>query len=500
MHGMRRWTIVGAAAAAALLATETAAQETPRDTTATAVDSLRARMAELELRLRRQDEERSGAAESAAEEEGYRVDFGGYGSFRLDGSDLHEDDPSFTLRRFVLTTDARLAGRLQVYSEIEFERFAEIEVEREMERTAGGVLFEQELEGQGGSELSLEQAWAQFDVTPALGLRFGAVLPPVGRFNLNHDDNLWNFARRPLIDRAAQVLPGPAAWTEMGLGVVGGTYVGGVRLGYQAYVLNGTTLDFAVEEIVQTRDPSRNKLELEAVVSPTSGAFDGSNAADAVAARFEVSPALGSEFAVSGYHGVYTPEIIEDADGRITTLGVDGRQKVGPFYVEGEFLYTHYSNVDRVLTEFAAAVGSHAAETEADETADLESEIEVELTGLADDRYGFWVDLSRPFALRRGWLGLDDASLTPVARYERVWLDGDLDELDFDDGVVTETARADREQDRLSLGLAFRPVPQAVVSLTYERSHAYRGALIDPATEGGEETANGVVLGMAVGF
>ncbi|CAN5321533.1 hypothetical protein BH20GEM2_BH20GEM2_05910 [soil metagenome] len=438
-------------------------------------------------------------AADAAEEQSSRIDIGGYGSFRLDGSDAGEDDPSFTLRRFVVTTDAHLGERFQVYSEIELERLSEIEVEREAKRTDGGVRFEQELEGTNGSEIALEQAWVQWNFTPEIGVRFGAVLPPVGRFNLLHDDDLWNLPRRPLVDREAQVLPASAAWTEMGLGVVGTTFLdSGVRLAWQAYLLNGVTLDFAIEEIVQTRDPSRDKLELEAVVRPRSGAFDGSNTADAVAARFEVSPALGSEFAISGYLGRYTPDFLDDVDESITTLGLDGRQQLGGFVLEGEFLYTRYGGVDEVLASFARAVGEQASETTSEETANLEAEIETELTGLADRRYGFWADLTRPIPLRPGTLGLADATLIPVLRYERVWLDDDLQELDFTGGVITEAIRADRSQDRLSVGFALRPIPQAVIQLVYERSHAYDGALIAPASD--DDTVNGFALGMAVGF
>lgn len=432
----------------------------------------------------------------------YQVDIGGYGSFRLEGSDRKEGEPTFTLRRLVVTTDARLAGRFQVYSELEFERFSEIELERKAERTQGGVEFEQELEGTNGSEISLEQAWGQFNLTQNLGLRFGAVLPPVGRFNLAHDDNLWNFPRRPLIDRDAQVLPAPAAWTEMGLGVVGSrSFASGARLGYQAYLLTGTTLDFALEQKAQTRTPSRSKLEVEAVVQPTQGAFDGSNPADAVAARVELSPTLGSEVAVSGYFGRYTPEFL-GVDAQMSTLGLDGRQKLGPFWLEGEFLYTRYADADKVIRSFAEAVGKSTVETTRAEAANLESEVEIELTGLADRRYGFWLDLSRPVVMRPGFLGFQDATLIPVARYERVWLGNDLEELAFTGGVVGTLERTDREQDRLSVGLAFRPIPQAVFHLTYERSHAYKAGLISPVLEEDDtaRTVNGLTLGLAVGF
>ncbi len=436
----------------------------------------------------------------AQEEEGpsdFRLDVGGYGSFRFDASDADQGARGFTLRRFVLTTDARWRDRLQVYSEIEYERFSEIEIERGVEAQDGGLAFEQELEGTNGSEIALEQGWGEFRFTDAVGLRFGAVLPPVGRFNLNHDDNVWSFARRPLVDRGASVLPVKAAWTEMGLGLVGEVTAGETPITWQAYVLNGAQLDFAIEEKVQTRDPARDKLELEAVVQPTRGAFDGSNRADAVAGRVAVSPALGSEIAVSGYAGRYTPDWL-DHDAFISTIAVDGRHRLGPLTIEGEWMRTQYGELNRVIESFAAAALDHAAETESDETAGLESEIEVALTGVSDTRSGFWVDLGWPIALARGTWGLDDAVVTPVARIERVQWDGNLEELDFAGGQVTSQVREDRAQTRVSLGVAFRPMPQAVFQLAYEHNRATQGAMIDPGVE--EKTTNGIVFGMAVGF
>ena len=434
----------------------------------------------------------------AAGASGLSVAVGGYGSFRLDAGDAPDQADSLTLRRFVVTTDARYGERLQVYSEIELERLSEIELERGVERQAGGLTFEQELEGPNGGEISVEQAWAQFNLGRGFGLRMGAVLPPVGRFNLRHDDDRWNFPRRPLIDRGASVLPAKAAWTEMGIGAVGEVDLGEQAvLSYQAYLLNGTLLDSAIEQKVQTRVPKRNKLELEAVVSPSSGAFDGSNPLDAFAARVQISPRLGTEFAVSAYHGEYTPEYL-DATGSLTTLGFDGAHRAGPFQLEGEFLYSRYGNVDEVLREFAAAAVDKSTETESEETAALETEIEVELKGLSKRRYGFWFDVGMPLALEPGFLGLEDAVLIPSVRYERVWFDDDLSELDFSGGTITELVQADRRQERLSVGFAFRPVPGAVFHLFYERNHALEGLLIDPGVPA--RTTNGFTFGMAVGF
>ena len=52
-------------------------------------------------------------------------------------------------------------------------------------------------------------------------MRTGGVLVPVGRFNINHDDNRWDLPRRSLIDRGVPVLPSTAAWDELGAGFNG---------------------------------------------------------------------------------------------------------------------------------------------------------------------------------------------------------------------------------------------------------------------------------------
>lgn len=439
----------------------------------------------------------------------YRVDVGGYGSFRLSTFDQEAGEPSFTLRRFVVTTDARVGSRLQVYSEVEYERLTEIEVERGVEARGDGVAFEQELEGTNGSELALEQAWAQYSFSPAFSVRMGAVLPPVGRFNLVHDDNLWNLPRRPLIEKDAQVLPASAAWTEMGLGIVGAKEFGDTRVAYQAYVLGGTQLDFAMEEkvVTEAREPgTKGELVVEAVVSPTQGAFDGSNPVDAFAGRLEVSPALGSEYAISGYVGRYTPEFLKSVDETMWTLGLDGRQRLGSFYLEGEFLYTRYNDPVGVAEAFAATVLEHKVEleAEAEEPAGGEfvAEAEVVLNGLSRNRYGFWIDFGRPIALEAGTLGMEAATLTPVLRLERVWVDGELSDVDFTRGGITDLGQGDREQQRIIAGLAFRPVPQAVVQLAFERADAFEGAPFDLlGEEGGKSNSrNAVTLGVAFGF
>src|SRR5262249_14262411 len=146
---------------------------------------------------------------------------------------------TFTLRRFVLTTDAKIASRFRIYSELEFERFRKIEIERSFNKNAeGGVSLTQDIEATNHSEISLEQIWFELAFTDYIRLRGGGVLVPVGRFNINHDDNQWNLPRRPLVDRGIPVLPSTAAWAELGVGLNGDIEIGEKgKLQYQAYVV-----------------------------------------------------------------------------------------------------------------------------------------------------------------------------------------------------------------------------------------------------------------------
>ena len=141
-----------------------------------------------------------------------RVQLGGYGSVRYEGSSLEDQKNTFTYRRFVLTTDANIAPGIRAYMELEFERFRKLELERTTAKNSeGGLTTEQAIEGTNDSEIALEQAWLQYDVNDWLNLRAGNVLVPLGRFNINHDDNRWDIPRRSLVDRGVPVLPAEAA-------------------------------------------------------------------------------------------------------------------------------------------------------------------------------------------------------------------------------------------------------------------------------------------------
>lgn len=477
------------------------------------IRDLKARLAALEAKLAEADASKlqlqprpapappGPAAE--APRTGPSVKLGGYGSLRFETS--HAGSPAgFTFRRFVLTTDAKITDRLRVYSETEFERLFNIEVEKAAAPSAGGVALSQAVEGNNGGEIAIEQAWGQYNFAAYHGLRAGVVLVPLGRFNLLHDDDYWDLPRRTLVDRDAPVIPVKAAWRDLGAGVAGGFSLGGTRrLDYQAYALNGAALDFNVETVAQTRFPSRSKLALEGEFGLTSGFFDGSKTARALAWRAAFSPSLAGEFALSGYHGRYTPDYLGVA-APLNSLAFDYKWRRGPFELEGEAVYTSLGRMRQAVDAFARTYFRSAAETSAAEAGALESEVEFELGGLSRTRYGFWNDFKynwRPAWLKRTFLGrpFEDPRLIPILRYERVWLNRSLQELEFSGGAVTGLQTGDFEQDRVSLGLSYRPVRSFGLQFAWEHNRRLGGeALLFPRVAA--RSTDGFLSGMVFAF
>src|SRR5439155_784289 len=110
-----------------------------------------------------------------------RTKVGAYGSMRYGTSNLDDLHNTFTFRRLVLTVDSPITERLKAALELEFERFTELEVEKRL-FSSSGVGLQQAVEATNHSEISLEQAWMQYDIADWFKLRAGAVLVPRGTF------------------------------------------------------------------------------------------------------------------------------------------------------------------------------------------------------------------------------------------------------------------------------------------------------------------------------
>ena len=168
----------------------------------------------------------AGQKEPAGEER-ERFEVGGYVSSRVESSDAARRS-GIQLRRLVGEAEANL-GRFHGEVELELEG-----------RGASGVRVDER-------ELEVEQAWGAYQASPALSIRFGLLLPPVGRLNARNEDYLWDYPRRPLIDRAVPVLPARAAWRALGAGLAGRKPLpGGARLELEAYGLGASAREMTI--------------------------------------------------------------------------------------------------------------------------------------------------------------------------------------------------------------------------------------------------------------
>ena len=428
---------------------------------------------------------------------------GGYGSTRFEASDLSSVNDSFTLRRLVLSGDATIANRIRTVFEVEFERLTELEVERSTTAESGFQGFSQSIEGSNSSELSLEQAWVEFAMADWLKFRMGNMLVPVGRFNINHDDNRWDLPRRSLVDRGVSVLPVTAAWSEVGLGFTGD--INTDRFGkftYQVYVMNGVSLDSSIETVARGSGEFETEVELQPRRGTANLDVKGGKAG---AARLGWSPQLGTDFGVSGYFGRYTPDFLPAEN--LYSLSADGKMTFGPFEIEAEYVYTHFNNVNKVARGFAQSVNNSAISAG---TAPLDSTVEFELSQLADTKHGYWLDLRYRFfpdVLRNTILArpFENPQFVVTSRWEQVWLNGLLTAVDFSDGQIASIDKEDRFVNRWTLGFAYRPTPLVVFQLAYERTWTNSNKSLSSVTNyipagSTQNIQNSFLFGAAFGF
>ena len=412
---------------------------------------------------------------------------GAYGSMRYGTSNLDDLHNTFTFRRFVLTVDSPFAERFRGYLELELERFTQLELEKRIFPDAGGLKTEFAIEGSNETELALEQAWVQYNIAPWVNFRAGGILVPLGRFNINHDDNRWDLARRSLVDRGVPVLPAKSAWPELGAGFLGDFSLGTQgKLSYEWYVMNGVALDSELETIVQTREGRRDKLEGEVVLRPTRGTFsDDLKSGKAVSTRWTYSPWLGDEIAASIYWGRYTPDFL--ADQNVFSFAFDGKKTWGPFEIEGQYVNSTWSGVNNVARSFARKALEQSRDIPSSASPDFEAEIEFELSQLAKRKQGYWVDFRYRFwpeFLSNTFLGrrFSNPQLISTLRWEQAWLQGLIQEIDFTGGTLTDLKRESRLINRATVGLTYRPVPLAAFTIAYEYTRTNSGKSLSTVT------------------
>ena len=256
----------------------------------------------------------------------------GYMDFHFNKAD--GEDGVLDFHRFVLLMTHSFSSRVRFVGELELEH-----------------AFVEGLEEAG--ELELEQAYVDFLLSPAVNLRAGMLLMPVGIINERHEPPVFNGVERPFVDTVIV----PSTWFDAGAGVHGSI---GPGFRYRAFVvapLNALEFD-AAEGIRGGRQKGseanvRNvaytgRLEYLGVRGLTVGASLWSGESAFAAPRLDTSVTVGELDARFRRHrlelrGQFAHVVIDDAAalndsaGRLVGVSPNVAEALRGFYGEAAY-------------------------------------------------------------------------------------------------------------------------------------------------------------------
>jgi hypothetical protein len=280
---------------------------------------------------------------------------------------------------------------------------------------------------EGGEEITIEYAAMDIGIHPALSIRAGIILSPLGRFNLSHDSPRNEFTDRPLV--STELLG--VALSEPGLGLFGLIGLGGPsRITYELYATNG----FHSGLITDSPDGTRVALGKRN--------WEDNNASPALVGRVAWSPRVGYEIGVSAHHGAYNVYLDEgnqvDERRDVSIAVLDAEARLMGFQLRGE-----------------AAV--------------VDVDVPPGLVGIyASGQRGLYVEAMRPFWHAR-------VTTMPNSFFA---LGARLDLVDFDTGIPGDLMR------RFTVGLNFRTTQDTAVKLNWARGQS-RDRFNNPSEEAG---------------
>ncbi len=205
------------------------------------------------------------------------------------------------MRRFNVFIFSSISSRIKLLSEIEFER--------------------------GTEAISIETALVDFEIDPALTLRGGIILPPVGAFNLRHDSPLYEIVERPLV--ATQIIP--STLSSVGFGVYGRYFFGDFIATYDAYIVNG------LQDGIILNGDGKTLLQRGKVPELFS---ESNNGVPALTGKVALRKRGLGEIGASYYGGIYNrfrrDGITIDAQRTLQIFALDANVMLGSLLLQGE--------------------------------------------------------------------------------------------------------------------------------------------------------------------
>lgn len=339
-----------------------------------------------------------------------KATIGGYADVMYNNlSRQNLDNPSrhtFGQQRLVPFIYADITDHIKFSTEIEIER--------------GG----QNAPQTGDGSMQIEFAQLDYLVNEAINLRAGILLMPVGKFNLLHDSPLNDLVDRPMVSRIVI----PSTWFEAGAGIYGTLYPSSrSKLDYEVYAVNGMSQSAG----------GITDLGMRSARGSVSRDRDDSKA---VVGRVAFSPFLGVEIAGSGYHGQYKPSAGPIAAGYIDMFAIDWTLQKGPFEIIGEAAWSRISN-NNATGVTGRGIGPAGM-----------------MGYYVQGNYHFMPDFLKKWA--PGHFS-DASTFTAVVRWEHV-------DTDTDDRTRANALGNQRQLERLTLGINFRPIEDTVFKFDWQ--------------------------------
>ena len=318
---------------------------------------------------------------------------------------------SFQARRLTLFMSASMTRRIKFLSEMEFE--------------------------DGTKEIGIEFAAMDIAFHPALNLRGGIIMNPIGAFNQNHDGPKWEFIERP--DVAVNLLP--ATWSNVGFGIYGKAYKGKWVFGYEAYLTNGFD-----NSII---DNQENKTFLPAAKENKERFEESNNGKPLISGKIAFKNRSIGEIGFSYMGGVYN-KFEEDG------LVIDQKRRVDVFAID---LSTTIKKTNTYIVGEAVFL-----------------KVDVPLTytqQYGNKQRGYFIDIVHPI-IKRKMFDWKNATLNLAVRFDYV---------DWNIGKFNETNTEIGDQRKvISPAISFRPSSQTVLRMNY-RYQWQKDILNNPAAK-----------------
>jgi hypothetical protein len=248
---------------------------------------------------------------------------GGYGEVHYTNVSGPGTPGTANLKRFVVYLAHSFDDRLSMRSEVELED-ARLEA------------------GSPAGEVAIEQLYLDYRLSPALTLRGGLLLPPVGIINETHEPPTFNGVARPDFDH--DVIP--TTWREIGVGAAGA--VPGLQgFNYRLYLVNGLVASaFSADEGIRG---GRQEGQDAVFANPS------------LTGRLEYGrPGLriGTSFWYGGSSAQDPALALGTFDNAVGLLSADARVERAGFALRGVFATIHVADADRINLVYGGSVAS----------------------------------------------------------------------------------------------------------------------------------------------